>query len=299
MRTLGYGRVKLKCPACESACSSLDKFCPSCGASLLAQCHNCQANVSVTASFCQACGAPLVNDQPDVPPRAERGILGGESAVVTGPRGTGWTGGTSDQPTKDASEAASPDSIPSSHVRDVALPKRVVGEVVGFEQRTEGMEIQTIIWEFRVIRYDDEGNRLPVLPIPVEMRGYSIEGDVNDGDRVEAFGKWGGGRIFQATRVNNISTGSLVRVKVQSSIVGIVILVFVLISFTLGGFSGAVMNWNPPEFVHQLDSSFGSSFEATSRTVAIVSLLFGVLGLAGLVAVAVWLIRNRGSGAGG
>ncbi len=60
---------------------------------------------------------------------------------------------------------------------------------------------------FRVERYDRDGSRLQ--PVPVEMRGHSITGFLNEGDQVRVSGKWEGG-LLRARRADNATTGAVI-----------------------------------------------------------------------------------------
>lgn len=62
---------------------------------------------------------------------------------------------------------------------------------------------------FRVERYDRSGNRLQ--PVPIEVQGIQLSGQLNDGEEVEVTGKWRRGTI-RARTVVNITTGAHVRV---------------------------------------------------------------------------------------
>jgi hypothetical protein len=81
------------------------------------------------------------------------------------------------------------------------------GEVRGLQRRTEAQES---VYSFRLERYH-KGERLP--PIPVEMRGASINGPINEGDEVEIFGNWRQGQLKRAKRVYNWTSGTEVSAK--------------------------------------------------------------------------------------
>lgn len=90
----------------------------------------------------------------------------------------------------------------------------IVGEARGVQERQEGGSSApqpSIIWSFRVERYDEAGNRLP--PVPVEMRGIGFDGFIREGDRVEVSGTWREGRTIRTNWVRNLTTGAVVRAK--------------------------------------------------------------------------------------
>jgi hypothetical protein len=45
------------------------------------------------------------------------------------------------------------------------------------------------------------------LPVPVQLKGLSIEGDIADGDWVEVGGTWRAGKVMKAKWVMNRTTG--------------------------------------------------------------------------------------------
>ncbi|MCT9113026.1 hypothetical protein [Streptomyces mirabilis] len=75
------------------------------------------------------------------------------------------------------------------------------------------------IWNFRVERYDESGDRVQL--IPAEMRGYSIEGSISDGDWVRGTGTMKSG-TFRMNEAENLTTGARVRPKKTYGIAGCV-----------------------------------------------------------------------------
>ena len=67
----------------------------------------------------------------------------------------------------------------------------IEGEVRGFRERSETdrnpFKGPTIVWTFHVERYDPSGR---LQPVPVQMRGRSFDGAINEGDKVQVSGKW-------------------------------------------------------------------------------------------------------------
>jgi hypothetical protein len=63
--------------------------------------------------------------------------------------------------------------------------------------------------DFRIERHDASGNRL--APVPVQMRGQSYSGAVNNGDEIQVTNaNWRDGTL-RVTDLHNLSTGASVR----------------------------------------------------------------------------------------
>ncbi|TQS25625.1 hypothetical protein [Microbispora sp. KK1-11] len=128
---------------------------------------------------------------------------------------------------------SAPGTPPVSHqtgVGNVVTSGMVEGQVRGLQERSEqhGESESESIWSFRLERYDQEGNR--VMLVPVEMRGRSIEGSINDGDWIRARGSLRSGTL-RLSELQNLSTGAIVRAKGIPKavlIVGIVLFVAVV-----------------------------------------------------------------------
>lgn len=87
----------------------------------------------------------------------------------------------------------------------------VTGEVRSLQRRTEWIgEGSRGIWTFRLDATDETGHRLG--PVEVEMRGFSFEGNLAEGDSVRVGGRWRRGAL-RAEEVENLTTGALVRAK--------------------------------------------------------------------------------------
>jgi hypothetical protein len=84
----------------------------------------------------------------------------------------------------------------------------VRGAQIRSEYRGEN-QFETV-WTFRVERYDAVGNRISL--VPVEMRGLTFEGSLDDGDWVRADGRMKSGTL-RATRLENLTTGAWVRAR--------------------------------------------------------------------------------------
>jgi hypothetical protein len=67
------------------------------------------------------------------------------------------------------------------------------------------------VWNFRLERFDHNGNRLP--PIPVEMRGRTMTGALSEGDWIRVPGTWKKGTTLVVRRVQDLSTDTEVGAK--------------------------------------------------------------------------------------
>jgi hypothetical protein len=102
------------------------------------------------------------------------------------------------------------------------------------------------ILAFRLERYDGVGNRQ--APISVEMRAYSLTGQIADGDEVQVHGQWRRG-VLRVRQIENLSTGGRVRepsgMRTLRWIAGVLVAVFLLfiISFLAAGWFGIDLPW--------------------------------------------------------
>ncbi|WP_214111410.1 hypothetical protein [Acrocarpospora catenulata] len=102
------------------------------------------------------------------------------------------------------------------------------GIVRGFQQSQQQPVLRLIklntdkeIWHFRLERHDDEGNRLP--NVPVEMRGWRFSGAVANGDDVEVHGSPRNGTL-RARAVWNHTTQSKVRAVSRTIVLRLIFL---------------------------------------------------------------------------
>jgi hypothetical protein len=115
----------------------------------------------------------------------------------------------------------------------------VTGEVRSVHRRTEWIgEGSRSIWTFRMDGVDQAGNRLS--PVEVEMRGFSFEGSLSEGDSVRVSGRWRNGAI-RAEQLQNQTTGALVRAKTYKGLRVAALALFVLIAAGIVFF--AVGSW--------------------------------------------------------
>lgn len=111
----------------------------------------------------------------------------------------------------------------------------VEGQVHGVQFRTEQQrDTYEAVCTFRVERYDDSGNRVQL--VPVEIRGYRVEGSISDGDWVRGSGRMKSG-TFRMTEAQNLTTGASVRAKGIPRIALVLVLVFfaLVLAFMLWG----------------------------------------------------------------
>lgn len=114
----------------------------------------------------------------------------------------------------------------------------IKGRVSGLQQRFEqGSLGSVLVWTFRLERHDDSGALLP--RVTVEMRGASIEGSLNAGDRVEIDGRWQPGEVLRPKKVKNRTGNSFVTSTTRGKVpVGARDLKFVFfVVFLLGVFA--------------------------------------------------------------
>jgi hypothetical protein len=134
------------------------------------------------------------------------------------------------------------------------------GEVRNFTTRTETaagrsknpfapMTSQETIWDFRLERYDENGNRLP--PIPVQMRGESFSGSIQDGDTVRLVeNAWDGRNTVNTDSVFNVTLNTPVTTIGGGSnpMITIVMTVFLLafLGFVIFIIYRFFISWTPP-----------------------------------------------------
>lgn len=191
------------------------------------QCPSCGFQNQPNARFCNSCGVRLSQAGAVQPP------LGTQSP---GPAGSGWQSPTTvNQPLPSSSPpkwVASPTSVNPPQSR---RPGALAGTARNIQLRSEppgtGSYGATQVLTFRLEQYDSRGNRIKTLP--VEMRGFSITGFINDNDEVEVFGKLEDG-LIRTRQVQNLTTGATVQVKEPSKAAGITCLILTgLLMFTI------------------------------------------------------------------
>jgi hypothetical protein len=86
-----------------------------------------------------------------------------------------------------------------------------VGQVQGFRERSESRPggIMKYIWRFRVVRHRSDGERMPV--VTVEMQGKGFLGVISDGDTVRIRNAPAKGGLVRISTLENLTDGSIVR----------------------------------------------------------------------------------------
>jgi hypothetical protein len=113
-------------------------------------------------------------------------------------------------------------------------PDILEGEVRGFRQWTEttnhkltNQQIQEQVWTFQVERYEG-GKHLP--SIPVELRGQTISGVLNEGHIVRLdHDSWQEGQTVRTDRVFNVTLNAPVHTIGFSIIPQIIVSIFVVL----------------------------------------------------------------------
>jgi hypothetical protein len=94
----------------------------------------------------------------------------------------------------------------------VSAPGVIRGKASGLQQRLEYKTRRPlVVWNFRLERWDSSGS--PMTRVPVEMRGQSFQGSLNNGDWIEVRAKWKPGKTVHASRVTDLSTSTVVRAR--------------------------------------------------------------------------------------
>ena len=108
--------------------------------------------------------------------------------------------------------------------------RSIRGIVRKFNAQSQGHQGggSTLIWTFRVIRFDENQNELP--PVPVEIRSHEITGIIADGDDVEIQAVWAPPAILSVSKLYNHTTGSEVTSKKMKKLPkGCVVIPFIII----------------------------------------------------------------------
>ncbi|MEU9852406.1 hypothetical protein [Streptomyces sp. NPDC047974] len=109
----------------------------------------------------------------------------------------------------------------SGLVYGVARNVQLRTEVLGDDSGTSS----TVVCNFRVEVHDRQGR--PLRLVPVEMRGYSFEGAVNEGDRIRAHGQVKRGTL-RVKRLQNLTTGAEVSARTTPVVMIVVAVVLVV-----------------------------------------------------------------------
>jgi hypothetical protein len=119
------------------------------------------------------------------------------------------------------------------------------GNIVGMIRNIQGRSEQGLtgrpdmVWNFRLERFDRNGNRLP--PVPVEVRGKTMTGALSEGDWIRVSGSWTKGTTLVVREVQDLSTDTRVGAKATGCLTLPVILVAIVIVFIAIGLADAVL----------------------------------------------------------
>ncbi len=207
-------------------------YCDRCRKALTQPCQACGEPVPSGSPKCSACGAaagqpPLApSSPPQHPPRTAWGEPG-EATPPPAPPPPGNWGGNVYGSTQGDTEFV-------GIVRDFQVRQEQWAERGGEE-----------IWNFRVERYDANGNALQ--QIPVEMRGLSFSGSVSNGDQVRIRGRWRD-RTLRVDELDNLTTHAHVRTKSYRGlrILAGVIIAIIGVGILLAAVSIAISACNDP-----------------------------------------------------
>lgn len=106
----------------------------------------------------------------------------------------------------------------------------VHGIVQDVQIRSEpwGQSASRQILTMRIERYDNGGNRLQ--PVSVEMRGWSLKGQVGEGESVEVRGRWRGG-VLRASRATNLTTGGNISTRSRAHLIIYVVAIGAFVAY--------------------------------------------------------------------
>lgn len=194
-------------------------------------------------------------------------MVDGSNNPGEGPTGTGWRPSSTPPPSQPPPVVTPPPATTPQTPPPAEPPQSgkttLVGEARLSQQRTEhmGQDSSRTIWAFRLERYDANGNRL--RPVPVEMRGVAFEGSFSDGDQLRVTGRWRDGTL-RADRLENLTTGALVRAKSYKGLmiaVGVVFLVIVGLFAWFAMDANNDFNRNREQIQQQFEQQSEESFE--------------------------------------
>ena len=121
--------------------------------------------------------------------------------------------------------AVHPGAQSSSPPRKGSGPGRAQGVARSVQLRYD-VGVQQDIMSFRLDHYDESGNRLQ--PVPVELRGRRLRGQITEGEEVEVAGEWDHGTLL-ARQVTNLATRAEVSARSWFSLPGWAKLTIVLV----------------------------------------------------------------------
>jgi hypothetical protein len=109
----------------------------------------------------------------------------------------------------------------------------VEGVVRDVQTRTERgrHSAKRFVMNFRVEKHGETADQ--VILVPVEMRGYTFDGSVTEGDRIRARGRMRSGTL-RVRKLHNLTTGADVSVKRKKRI-GCAIFIVLLVCLAVAG----------------------------------------------------------------
>lgn len=169
-------------------------------------------------------------DRSSPPPNSPRIVNGPRSRSAPGTSSPGrispeWTSSSIPPTTPQNTRPSESMQLGRSDPRKVHAQVCGVARAVQLRTQSDGKHVLS----FRVERYDRSGNRL--RPVPVELRGNELSGQLSDGDEVKVAGRWRRGTI-RARTVVNITTGAHVRAAANGWL-GLLVLVALGITVTI------------------------------------------------------------------
>ena len=141
--------------------------------------------------------------------------------------------GAGPNPTPSAAAGATAQTdIPRPSARGMVVG-RARKVIIGSQPDPITIRGSLMVWTFRIERVDEAGNALS--PVLVTMRGSRIDGQLADGDIVEA-GPWRPGEMIRAKKATNLTTNSMIVTRglpqwIFVAGLGLMILAFVLFAF--------------------------------------------------------------------
>lgn len=194
----------MRCESCGYENRADSAYCGQCRAALSRPCQVCGEPAPLGAAACPGCGSSLAG------PVASGPVSSRPKPPVEAPRSPEprWSQPVAERPSVEAAAPGRPGLV---HGRGAQL----VGTVrdLRHRERDDAGTAMTVL-DFRIERHDASGNRL--APVPVQMRGMSFSGSVNNGDDVRVDkGKWRHGTL-RVEALGNLTTGASVRSNVHS-----------------------------------------------------------------------------------
>jgi Tetratricopeptide repeat len=131
-----------------------------------------------------------------------------------------------------------------------SAPGMVVGRarkiLIGSQPDPITIRGSLMVWTFRIERVGEDGNALP--PVLVTMRGSRIDGQLAEGDIVEA-GPWKPGEMIRAKKATNLTTNSMIVVRGMPQwvfVAGLGLMILAFVAFALWAYQKVIDGPGPP-----------------------------------------------------